>query len=115
MRKPAGLKCGVACCIVRYMKRRTTGLRDEETALLALYAKPGTTPHRTLGELVPEVAVRSESSAIRALMLAGHRAVEEEHLRRAYDRAVEAGDIDPEALAWHAAAGSVSAALWAQE
>jgi hypothetical protein len=97
------------------MKRRTTGLRDEEAALIAAYAIPGTAANRALDLLVPEVAVRSESSAIRALVLAGLRAAEEEQLRLGYDRAVAAGEIDPETRAWHAAAASHAAIFWAQE
>jgi hypothetical protein len=97
------------------MKRRTTGLLDEEAALLASYARHGSAPHRALEDLVPEVVVRSESSAIRALVLAGHRAVEEEGLHRAYDQAVEGGEIDGETRAWHAASGSMTASLWAQD
>jgi hypothetical protein len=97
------------------MKRRTTGLLDDEAILVAQYATPGTAAHRALDLLVPEVAVHSESSAIRALVLAGHRAAAEEQLRLGYDRAVEVGEIDHEAVAWHAAAGPVAATLWAQE
>jgi hypothetical protein len=97
------------------MKRRTIGLLDHEAALVSLYATPGSEPHAALDDLVPEVAVHSESSAIRALVLAGHRTVEEERLRRAYDRAVAAGEVDEEALAWNAAARGVAAVLWAQE
>lgn len=99
---------------MRTMKRRTTGLLDDEATLVAQYATPGTAAHRALDLLVPEVAVRSESSAIRALVLAGHRAAAEEQLRLGYERAVEAGEIDGEAVAWHAAAGQVAATLWAQ-
>jgi hypothetical protein len=97
------------------MKRRTTGLLDEEAALVAAYAVPGTAANRALDVLVPQVVVRSESSAIRALVLAGLRAAEEEQLRSSYDRAVAAGEIDPETRAWHAAAASHAAILWGQE
>ncbi len=96
------------------MKRRTTGLRDEEAALVTLYATPGTAANRALDLLVPDVPVHSESSAIRALVLAGHRAAEEEGLRLGYERAMAAGEIDPETLAWHAAAARHAAVLWAQ-
>ncbi len=97
------------------MKRRTTGLLEHEAALVCTYATPDSEAHTALDALVPEVAVHSESSAIRALILAGHRAVEEERLRLAYDRAVDAGEVDEEAVAWYAAASRQSAALWAQE
>ena len=97
------------------MNRRTTGLSQEEAALVALYATPGSQANRTLGALMPEVPVRSESSAIRALLLVGHRAVEEERLQAAYDVAVEAGEVDAEAVAWHTAAAHHAALLWAQE
>ena len=97
------------------MKRRTTGLLEDEANLVAQYAAAGTAAHHALHLLVPEVAVNSESSAIRALVLAGHRAAAEEGLRLGYDRAVEGGEIDPEAVAWYAAAGRVAAGLWAQE
>jgi len=100
---------------MRCMRRRTTGLLDEEIAWLGEYAAPGSPANRALGALVPEVAIRSESSAIRALVLAGHRAAEEERLRHAYDRAVQDGEIDAEALAWHAAAARSAAALWSGE
>jgi len=97
------------------VKRRTTSLSDSETKLVAWYATAGSEAQNALGCLVPEVTVHSESSAIRALVIAGHRAAEEERLRGAYDLAVEAGEMDEEALAWHAAAGRQAAALWAQE
>jgi len=97
------------------MKRRTTGLLEHEAALVSTYAAPDSEAHTALDTLVPEVAVHSESSAIRALILAGHRAVEEERLRLAYDRAVDAAEVDEETVAWFAAAGRQSAALWAQE
>lgn len=97
------------------MKRRTTGLHDDEAALVALYATPGSAANRALDVLVPEVVVHSESSAIRALLLAGHRAAQEERLRLGYDRAVAGGEIDAETLAWHAAASRHAAVLWAQE
>jgi hypothetical protein len=97
------------------MERCTTGLLEHEAALVALYATPGTAAHEALDFLVPQVAVHSASSAIRALVLAGHRAVEEERLRLAYDRAVDAGEVDEEALAWHAATAGGSAVFWAQE
>lgn len=88
---------------------------DDKALLLTQYATPGTAAHRALDLLVPEIAVPSESSAIRALVLAGHRVAAEERLRLGYERAVEAGEIYPEAVAGHAAAGRVAATLWAQE
>jgi hypothetical protein len=97
------------------MKRCSTGLGDEEVALVAEYARPGSEANRLLQALVPEVTVRSESSAIRALLRAGHRAADEERLQQAYERAVRAGEIDAETLAWHAAASREAAALWGQE
>jgi hypothetical protein len=44
--------------------------------------------------------------------VAAARAAEEERRRLGYDRAVEAGEIDPQTRAWYAAARRHTAALW---
>lgn len=95
------------------MKRHSAGFLDQEEKLLSRYAAAGTEPNRALGRIVPEVEVDSVSSAIRALVLAGHRALEADRLRRSYDAAVAAGELDDETAAWYRAVAVTLAETWA--
>lgn len=97
------------------MKRHSAGFMEDEDRLLARYAAAGTEPNRALGRIVPEVEVDSVSSAIRALVLAGHRALEADRLRRSYDAAVAAGELDAETAAWYRAVAVTLADSWEGE
>lgn len=97
------------------MKRHSAGFLEEEDRLLSRYANSGTEPNRALSRIVPEVEVDSVSSAIRALVLAGHRTLETERLRRAYDAAVAAGELDEESAAWYRAVAVTLAETWAED
>lgn len=97
------------------MKRYSAGFLEEEDRVLSRYARAGTEPNRALGRVVPEVEVDSVSSAIRALVLAGHRALEADRLRHSYDAAVAAGELDGEAAAWYRAVAVTLAETWVGE
>src|SRR3990170_8567772 len=97
------------------MKRHSAGFLDQEDELLAAYATAGTEPNHALGRIVPEIEVDSVSSAIRALVLAGHRALEADRLRRSYDAAVAAGEMDAETAAWYRAVAVTLADSWEGE
>lgn len=94
------------------MKRRTAGFLDSEDHLLIAYSTDGTEAKDALERVVSDVPVDSVSSAIRALVLAGHRSLEAERLRRSYDAAVAAGDLDEEATAWYRAVATTLAETW---
>ena len=97
------------------MKRHSAGFLEEEDRLLAAYSQAGSVAQRDLQRIVPEVAVDSVSSAIRALVLAGHRALEADRLRHAYDSAVAAGELDDETAAWYRAVAITLADSWEGE
>jgi hypothetical protein len=97
------------------MIRHSAGFDDPEDAWLSEYASPGSEANRALQESLPGVDVSSTSSAIRALVLLGHRALQGDRLQRAYDQAIEAGDFDDEAEAWYRAAAPGIVARWGAE
>jgi hypothetical protein len=97
------------------MKRRSAGFLEDEDRILTKYAHAGTEPNRALSRIVPEVEVDSVSSAIRALVLAGHRTLEAERLRRSYDDAVAAGELDDERAAWYRAVATTLAETWTRD
>ena len=97
------------------MKRRTAGFLELEDELLIAYSTEGTPGNDSLARVVPEVPVGSVSTAIRALVLAGHRALEAERLGRSYDAAVEAGELDAESEAWYRAVATTLSEIWESE
>ena len=102
------------CCIIGCMKRRSAGFLDAEDDLLVVYSTAGPA-HRALRRAVPDIEVDSVSSAIRALVIAGHRALEAEQLRQSYGAAVAAGDVDAETAAWYRAVAATLAEIWDEE
>ena len=94
------------------MKRRTAGFLDAEDDLLVAYSTEGTPGREALQQVVPEVPVDSVSSAIRALVIAGHRSLAVDQLRQSYDAAVAAGDVDEEAASWYRGAATTLAEIW---
>lgn len=82
--------------------------------MLAAYATSGSPSHAALAAAVPGTDVTSVASAIRALVLVGHRTLMEERLREAYDRAVDAGD-PAEAEDWYRAARPGIVEMWSRD
>lgn len=97
------------------MQRRTAGFRDDEITLIERYATAGTDDHDGLTDAVPEVTIESTSSAIRALVLAGHRSLGAQRLQRSYEAAVASGELDAEAAAWYRAVATTLADMWEAE
>ena len=96
------------------MKRRSAGFLDFEDDLLVAYSTDGPARH-ALTRAVPDVEVDSVSSAIRALVIAGHRSLEAEQLRSSYDAAVAAGEVDDETAAWYRAVAITLGEIWDSE
>lgn len=97
------------------MNRHSAGFEEVEQSMLVAYATPGTELHRALRGHLPGMEVSSISSAIRALVLVGHHALEEERLRQAYDTSMAAGEFDGETRDWYRAVDAGIVSVWAGE
>lgn len=83
----------------RTMQRKTVNLDEGDWALLAPFLEADSREQTSLRDLVGDEDASSESSILRALILAGRRAVLDELLEQGYAAWAAAWDEEDEAFA----------------